>query len=211
MNTNNYFPALYAITLSCTIWAVFFYRTQNKKITTRWHIPYLTISSALLLTIFAFLQSQYPPLVHLLERSTMQIMSGQWWRLFTSLLVQDGGTSGTIFNILSLLACGTFAEQFWKRRQWIVIFILGGIIANYIALFWQPIGAGNSIANFSIIGSLIIFSYIKGKHLLIKILDSIAFFCTVILLMSQNIHGAAIMIGIFFGLLFTKYSQHRTL
>jgi membrane associated rhomboid family serine protease len=45
-----------------------------------------------------------------LERTPVGL-SGEWWRSFTALFVQDGGLPGTLSNLAFLLVIGTIAEQ----------------------------------------------------------------------------------------------------
>jgi hypothetical protein len=49
------------------------------------------------------------------------------WRWLTSLLVQDGGVLGTASNLIFLG-------------------LLGAVAGQVAGVFWQPVGAGNSMA-----------------------------------------------------------------
>lgn len=191
---------LYAGILTCAIWTVIL-QNKNKKNSHPYHVPFTTIIIALVLTVFGIMQAFSPLLQTLLERNMVLIFSGQWWRLFTSLLVQDGGLAGTIFNIIALLIIGSLAEQSWKRFEWLVIFLIGGILTNCLALFWQPIGAGNSIANFSLAGSLFMLSFFVHKQKFSQIISILGVILALVLLCMHDIHGIAVFIGMIIGLL----------
>src|ERR1051325_6753492 len=116
--------------------------------------PPVTLALLLAVGIPSILQFFFPTLLSLLERDPTRILQGEWWRLTTSLFVQDGGVAGTIFNLVSLLLLGVVAEQFWNSKQVLLLFFVGGILSQFIAFTWQPIGAGNSVANFSLAASI---------------------------------------------------------
>ena len=62
---------------------------------------------------------------------TPEGLHGDWWRSFTSLLVQDGGVPGTLSNLCFL---GALAEQVAGRWRWLVAYLgagLTGELAGY--------------------------------------------------------------------------------
>lgn len=71
-----------------------------------------------MLLLFLAAQLIHPALLTLLERDAARIRQGEWWRLATALLVQDGGLAGGISNIAALLLIGSQAEQLLQRRVW---------------------------------------------------------------------------------------------
>jgi rhomboid protease GluP len=109
--------------------------------------------AALVLATFA-LQSAFPDLLPLLSRDPRMLHSGEVWRAVSALFAQDGGTSGLLFNLFWLLVLGTTAERRFSRVGWLAAYFLGGIVTEFIALAWQPHGAGNSIACLALAGAL---------------------------------------------------------
>jgi membrane associated rhomboid family serine protease len=88
-----------------------------------------------------------------LER-TPALVHGEPWRWVTSLLVQDGGVAGTVSNLGFLLVVGAAAEQVVRRTALAGLY-LGAALAGQVAgVFWQPVGAGNSIAICGLAGGL---------------------------------------------------------
>ncbi|MGH7204473.1 MAG: hypothetical protein ACREHC_08610, partial [Candidatus Levyibacteriota bacterium] len=66
---------------------------------------------------------------------------------------------------------------------------------------------GNSIANFSLAGSLLIVSLLFAKHILIRLLSIVGILCAFFLVVLQDIHGAAICYGMIGGLLLLLNKQ----
>jgi membrane associated rhomboid family serine protease len=131
----------------------------------------------------------------LFERNYARFLSGDWWRLITSLFVQDGGSSGSIFNLVSLLLIGTIAEKLWRSPRWLLIFFTGGILSQLVGFAWQPTGAGNSVANFSLAASIAVWCLTHSAPRAAKIAAILALGAGVILLFLKDIHGAAVIFG----------------
>lgn len=118
----------------------------------RW--PLLTLTVALLIGATWAVTSARPELLPLLMRDPKMLASGEVWRAVTALFAQDGGTPGTLFNLFWLLLLGSQAERRFSRPAWLAIYFLAGIGTEYLALAWQPHGAGNSIACLALAGAL---------------------------------------------------------
>ncbi|MEV4537414.1 rhomboid family intramembrane serine protease [Asanoa sp. NPDC049518] len=113
----------------------------------------LTLAVLAVTAAFSLSQFAFPAVLTTLQR-TPAIRDGQVWRLFTSLLVQDGGWFGTISNLLFLLLIGALAELTVRRWLWATCYFGCGLAAEGIALAWQPFGGGNSIAICGLAGAL---------------------------------------------------------
>lgn len=71
---------------------------------------------------------------------------GEPWRWVTSLLVQDSGVLGTMSNVVFLVALGVAAEQVTGRVALVVRYLVAGLAGQVAGMWWQPFGAGNSVA-----------------------------------------------------------------
>src|SRR5512147_2726565 len=147
-------PILYAFGLYSAYIAGFLFRRTGPAGPRAFRTPQTTLFLLLLIAIPTTLQFFFPVLLPLFERNTARFLSGEWWRIITPIFFQDGGISGAIFNLVSLALVGFVAEQYWDSRNMLMIFFAGGIVGNLIGLAWQPIGAGNSGANFSLAASM---------------------------------------------------------
>ena len=80
-------------------------------------VPAVTLLLVLVVTIPTTLQFFFPLLLVVLQRDSTRFVNGEWWRLVTPLVVQDGGMTGALFNLVSLFLVGSVAEQLWAKRD----------------------------------------------------------------------------------------------
>lgn len=129
-----------------------------------WRVPLLTLSVLLVTVIANAAQVLDTGLLESWERSP-QMSHGEWWRLGTALFVQDGGALGTIANLGFLLVLGTLCEQVFTRWEWSACYFGAGVIGEIAGHFWQPVGAGNSVAVCGIAGALVVVLWTDGPSL----------------------------------------------
>lgn len=167
----------------------------------------VTFFMMLAIAIPTTLQFFLPHLLTLFERDTVKFLSGDWWRFFTPLFFQDGGLVGAIFNLLTLFFVGNIAAQIWDEKHWLLIFLLGGLLSEFLAFLWQPIGAGNSVANFSLAASVAVWclTHDSPRHARIAALTALG--CCAVLLFLQDIHGAAGLFGSLIALALIRMDQ----
>ena len=139
-----------------------------------------------------------PSLLQNLERNWILIRDGQVWRLLTSLVVQDGGIAGAIFNLVALATIGFAAEKLWGGKRWTAIALSGALGAELWGKIVQPIGAGNSVAVFSLAASIAIIAVLRGAGVQ-RLLGLISLVGAAVLLIICDIHGAAATIGAVLG------------
>lgn len=166
----------------------------------RWPVVTLAVAALVLVTFAA--QSLAPDLLPVLSRDPRMLSSGEVWRAVTALFAQDGGTSGLLFNLFWLLVLGTAAERRFTRAGWLVVYFLGGVAAEFLALAWEPHGAGNSIACFALAGALCS-DWREGRwrwwRAGIGLGGSVAAF---VLLLQSDIHGIGFFVGLLIGWVF---------
>jgi len=97
----------------------------------------------------------FPGVLAALQR-TPAGLHGQWWRLGTALLVQDGGVVGTVSNLVFLLLLGAMAEQVAGPGRWLACYLGAGLAGELAGYAWQPTGAGNSVAVCGLAGLLVV-------------------------------------------------------
>jgi rhomboid protease GluP len=118
----------------------------------RW--PWLTLAVALTVGLGRLAIELHPDCLDLLARDPRMLRSGQLWRAVTALFVQDSDVVGAAFNLFWLLVLGVAAERRMTRRQWLTVYFGGGVLTEFLALAFQPNGAGNSIAFCALAGAL---------------------------------------------------------
>lgn len=164
-------------------------------------VPWATVVLLVAVGAVSALQFAVPGLLPALRRDAAQVAAGEWWRLGTSFFVQDGGVAGTVFNLVALLLVGAVAEFLWGARRWLLIFFAGGLAANLVALAWQPVGAGNSIATMSLAGSICVYCLRRHAARPEALIAAAALGAGAALVLLRDIHGAAMLAGAVLGLL----------
>jgi rhomboid protease GluP len=165
-------------------------------------VPWLTIAVFLVCGAFTAAQFVWPQLIPALRRQPSQFNDLELWRLVTSLLVHDGGVTQIVGNFISLAVIGTLAEWLTSRWLWLLAFFAGGIGGNIVGYFWQPFGAGNSIAFYGLLGLLAAWLLShpvrnpRVRYGLPLVVAALAF----VLCLVQDIHGVPLLVGLFIGL-----------
>ncbi len=158
-------------------------------------VPVATITALVVVGVPTLLQLfVVPSLLGTLERDRTAIGDGQVWRLVTSLVVQDGGLAGSIFNLASLAVVGVIAERIWGARRWAVVALASGVAAQLWGLVVQPVGAGNSVAVFGLAASVAAVALMSGNRAT-RIPAAVSLLAAAALLVAGDIHGGAAAVG----------------
>lgn len=161
--------------------------------------PRFTVGALLIVGVPTVLQLTVAPhLLPLLERDADLIAHGEVWRLVTALVVQDGGVSGAVFNLVALLVVGLVAERRLGSRNALIAASVGAVAGELWGLAVQPIGAGSSVAVFGLAGAVAV-SALLARDNLGRILAVIALAAGVGLILLQDIHGGAAGAGALVG------------
>jgi len=192
---NGFLSILYILGLYCAFATGSMYLRDQSSSPRKFYFPQTTSLLLLTIGIPSILQFFFPMLLSTLQRDYERFLHGDWWRLISPLLVQDGGISGTIFNLIGLAFVGSVAERMWNGRYMLIIFFIGGLIGEIVGFVWQPIGAGNSVGNFSLAASIAVASLLRHPRKPVQILAILALGADGVLLGLQDIHGAAALIG----------------
>ncbi|MEV4107032.1 rhomboid family intramembrane serine protease [Nonomuraea sp. NPDC049695] len=108
--------------------------------------PYATAATFAITAVPSLLQFVIPGLEPALMRDPAAIRGGEWWRLVTALVVQDGGLWGTLFNLASLAVLGYCAERSFGPARWLALYAAGALAGEISGYLTNDPGAGNSIA-----------------------------------------------------------------
>ena len=162
-----------------------------------------------MLAVMFAVQSVQPGVLPLFARDSSLVERAQLWRAITALFFQDGGLAGFFFNLVILLLIGTVAERSLGWRRWLLTYLGGGIISEFLALAWQPHGAGNSVACFALAGALVNF-YANRKPSVWQIAVRLAGAAAGIgLIVMKDVHGLAFGVGTVFGIFNTVRESQR--
>ena len=132
------------------------------------------------------------------------------WRLFTSMFLH-ADIFHLFFNMIALLLFGVTIENSrrYTKIQYLIIYILSGLIGNLFSLFLLPpevISLGASGAIFGLIGATFIMIYTEDKSLLFLGFIYICYFIITSLAPGINLwaHLFGLLGGISFGYIFKK-------
>ena len=125
----------------------------------------------------------------------LTLQHGQWWRVLTSLLAQDGGLVAAIFSLVVIAVAITFST--WVQGGWLtlVIFLFCSIVLNLLAIGWGAVGGGSSFANDGTMLSVLVFGLVMARDRVVKIAAIIAIAGGILLVVLDDAHGVAILLG----------------
>ena len=173
----------------------------------KFRFPKTTLVLFLAIAIPSILQFLFPDLLLFLQRDATRFRQGEWWRLITPLFVQDGGISGTVFNLVSLAFVGTVAEQFWDTKEMLIIFFGGGLVGEIIGFLWQPVGAGNSVGNFSLAAAVALICLHRLASRFVQTAALVVLGADIVLVLLKDIHGPAAVTGAILAFVLSRTSE----
>jgi membrane associated rhomboid family serine protease/Flp pilus assembly protein TadD len=93
-------------------------------------------------------------------------LSGQWWRLFTSMFLHFG-VIHIFMNMWCLLFLGSLAERLMGRAAFLVLYVATGLFGSLlsVAIHPQEVAAGASGAVFGVTGGLITYLALRKSPL----------------------------------------------
>jgi rhomboid protease GluP len=91
------------------------------------------------------------------------IMAGEFWRLFTPMLLH-GGILHILFNMYALYAFGPELERAYGHWRFLALYILGGFAGNVFSFLFTPgPSLGSSTAIFGLLGAEGVFLFRNRK------------------------------------------------
>ncbi|KIH83734.1 rhomboid family intramembrane serine protease [Pseudomonas batumici] len=93
-----------------------------------------------------------------------ETLSGEWWRLVTSVFVHFGLVH-LMLNMLTLYQIGRLAERLYGCGRFLVLYLFAGVTGSMASVLWHPMinSAGASGAIFGVFGGLLAF-VLKFRH-----------------------------------------------
>ena len=139
-------------------------------------------------------QLRIPSLVPALQRFPNEIAHREYWRLITSLLVHDEGWRQVVFNLIMLIVAGTWAERIFRGREWLLLYLSAGILGQVAGLYWQPRGAGNSVAVCGLVGAVACWM-LRSTRLQFRFGGALLLCGGALLTYLRDIHGPPLFLG----------------
>jgi len=173
--------------------------------------PKASFAVAAATLVVSVLGNLNPDVLELLGRNRSLLLAGEWWRLVTPLLVQDGGWPGTIFNISSLIVVGLCAESLHRRSTYLIVYVLAGLISEVFAYTLLPDQgfAGNSVANMGAAALCLVTLCVAGAGSA-RIIGLIGVLTGVFLIVTGNLHGVGFAVGALSGAVILSMHSRRS-
>ncbi len=169
--------------------------------------PILTTIAVGLVLAGLVVQVAWSPWLADLERNRHAIASGQWWRLATSLVAQDGWVAGGVSNAAALAFLGTTAEWVLGRRLWLLAAAAGVVGGQTAAMVMDVSGAGNSIVVVGLAAALSVRVVRTSPDRVGRMLALVALLASAVLVGVRDLHGFAALAGAVVGLAATPTSD----
>ena len=130
---------------------------------------------------------------------TLQL--GQWWRVLTAILAQDGGLVAAIFGLVVVAIAITFSS--WIQGAWLTlaIFLVCSIVLNLLALGWGAVGGGTSFGSDGVMLSILAMGLVTIRDRVVMIAAVVAIAGGMLLVALDDAHGVAILLGAAIGAL----------
>jgi rhomboid protease GluP len=166
----------------------------------RLRMPWVTLAIfALTLLVGAFAVFD-DAILDAIRRDLDRLQSGEWWRLITPLVGQDGGLPGLIFNLVILLAVGAVVENLFGWKLLLITYVTAGVASEIAAYTIMPNNgfAGNSVANFGLIGLICAFGVLSRSGA--SLTGGLGLIGGIVLLVLWDLHGIGFAVGALIGL-----------
>lgn len=142
-------------------------------------------------------------------RESAAVRAGQWWRLATAVVLQDGGWIGAVFNLVALAVTVVLAAESLTPRLGVAVFVAGGVLANLLTVLTtgQP-GAGSSMATMALLVVAVVVG-LRDPSWREAGLVVVLVVLTVVLLARRDQHGLALALGVIGGIALRRARRAR--
>lgn len=164
--------------------------------------PVVALALTVIIGVPSLLQFVFPAIGDALSRQPSLELQGQWWRVLTAVLAQDGGLVGAIFNLAVVAVVTVLGERVWGRWRMLLLFLLPSIILNLLAVAWNASGGGSSFASDGLLLSMCALGILTMRRVLILICGIVPLVAGIVLIASNDAHGVAIVLGVVLGVIF---------
>lgn len=181
---------------------------------------YYSIILAFICTIIFILQMSFSGFTELFVLNKSALYGFQIWRFLTAIFLH-GSLIHLMYNMFALLLFGFILENKIGSKNFLIVFMISGILANLIAVNFYDSSLGASGAIYGVLGCLTILNPFMGVWVFGIIMPM--FIASIIWVIGDllgafgigengigNIaHLSGIFIGFVFGILFWKYRMKK--
>ncbi|MEA3515066.1 MAG: rhomboid family intramembrane serine protease [Nanoarchaeota archaeon] len=171
----------------------------------------------LIITAIAFILQQIIPYFESIFILNSSYILSRPWMFLTSMFLH-GSLMHIFFNMFALMIFGPMIEQRIGSRRFLFVYIIGGIFANIIGVFFYPQSLGASGAIMAMLGTLVILMphlrvFIYGLVPIPLWMAGIAWFLLDLFGSFSGTRGIGHIVhivGLLFGLIFGLYLRNKT-
>jgi hypothetical protein len=160
-------------------------------------VPILAIVLVVVIGVPSIAQyAGFPAIGDALRRQPdLTLHHGEWWRVLTSLLAQDGGLVAAVFGLVVIAVAITFST--WIQGAWLTlaIFLFCSIVLNLLAIGWGAVGGGSSFASDGTMLSVLALGLVLARNRIVMVAAIIAIVGGIVLVVLGDAHGVAILLG----------------
>ena len=159
--------------------------------------PWLTLVLVVVIGVPSIAQYFGAPAIGdaLRREPALTLHHGEWWRVLTSLMAQDGGKVAAIFGLAVVAVAITFST--WIQGTWLTlaVFLFCSIVLNLLAIGWGAVGGGTSFASDGTMLSVLVLGLVMARDRVVMIAAIIAIVGGILLVALWDAHGVAILLG----------------
>ncbi|MGE3284928.1 MAG: hypothetical protein AB7J32_02350 [Pseudonocardia sp.] len=160
--------------------------------------PAVALALCLVVAVPSILGLLVPAVYEAAYRDPAVVLDGQWWRLATAIVVQDGGRPGLASSLALLAFVGVVAGRV-RGPGWVwAVFGICGIAFNAVALAWGP-GAGNSGATLALAAAVVGTALVQLRNVRSVALTAATVAVGIALVVLRDGHGVAVLLGLVAG------------
>ena len=160
-------------------------------------IPPGTAAFITIAVFVAAVQELHPEWVGLAERDPVAFAAGEWWRVVTALFAYDDGAVQKLGIVFGALVLGIVAERRLGTVEWLIIAFVSGLVGQIVGLWWQPYGAGSSVAVAGLLGATA--TWLAWPKTIVpwfaRIGSVVVLGLAVYLVVVRDLHGPPIFVG----------------
>lgn len=164
-----------------------------------WPPPVAAIALWLLVAVPSVIRLIEPAMEMVFRRDPIRTRDGEWWRVFTSALTQDG-VAGTVGNLVMFAIVAIAVVRVWGWQRAVALCVVGQLLWGLFTSFVSPsVGSGVSGATFVMAASLAgLWPVVAARHALL-LASAGTFVAAVLLVLLDDAHGVAVLIGMLLG------------
>lgn len=153
----------------------------------------------LVVTVPSLVQLAVPHLLPAGMRTGAILDDGEWWRLLTANVLQDGGLAGTLSNLSVLAVTLLLVGRALPGALAVPLYIVGGLGSMLLQLS-HP-GAGNSMATLALLAATVVIVLRRPVRPIVPIGLGVLIVIGAGLTVLADEHGPAILLGLLLGVL----------